>query len=431
MTTVDRLELELSEWLDAESAYHLPDHLGEVVAQTAVTRQRPCGRASKGGSPWMCPLARARSLPPRLGRVILIGLLVLALVGLAIVAAGSRQPRLPAPYGLARNGVLISSADGDIAGLDPVTYASSPLIGGPSFDFGPLFARDGTRFLFLRGAPDGCGQPDCGLILVVANADGTGVHELTAGVPAIDQVDWSPDGTQIAILAQAPGGNGHVIEVVDADGSGRRSLDVGRPAHAISWLPPEGDEIVFRGEQLTPEDPPSGIFAVRPDGSGLRQISTRPAADAQDFQGVAVSPDGISVAYQDAGLVGGWQVHIIDLATRTDRQLPAPAGAAQRGPVFSPDGTQIAYLRIDSANRLQLVVAPADGSGTGVGLGTPVAWAQGEPSLSNYAFTPDGKAIIANDDAELVTRLLPIDGSPPSVLARGELSFAVYQRIAP
>ena len=99
--------------------------------------------------------------------------------------------------------------------------------------------------------------------------------------------------------------------------------------------------------------------------------------------------------------------------------------------MFSPDGTQIAYLRIDAANQLQLVVAPADGSGTGVGLGTPVAWGQGEPSLSNYAFTPDGKAVIANDDAELVTRMLPIDGSPPSVLARGELSFAVYQRLAP
>ena len=116
--------------------------------------------------------------PPRLGRVILVGLLILALVALAIVAAGSRQQRLPAPYGLARNGALISSADGDIAGLDEVTHASSPLIGGPSFDFGPLFARDGTRFLFLRGAPDGCGQPDCGLILAVADADGTGVREL-------------------------------------------------------------------------------------------------------------------------------------------------------------------------------------------------------------------------------------------------------------
>jgi hypothetical protein len=41
MTTDDRLEVTLTEWLNTESGYHLPDHLGEVVAQTAVTRQRP------------------------------------------------------------------------------------------------------------------------------------------------------------------------------------------------------------------------------------------------------------------------------------------------------------------------------------------------------------------------------------------------------
>ena len=51
--------------------------------------------------------SRASTLAPhRLGRAMLIVLLVLAVVGLAIVAIGSRQPRLPAPFGLARNGEL-------------------------------------------------------------------------------------------------------------------------------------------------------------------------------------------------------------------------------------------------------------------------------------------------------------------------------------
>jgi hypothetical protein len=36
---------------------------------------------------------------------------------------------------------------------------------------------------FLRGAPADCGQPDCGLILMVANADGTGIRALTPVLP--------------------------------------------------------------------------------------------------------------------------------------------------------------------------------------------------------------------------------------------------------
>ncbi len=74
---------------------------------------------------------------------------------------------------------------------------------------------------------------------------------------------------------------------------------------------------------------------------------------------------------------------------------------------------------------------PQTATGRGSGSGAPSPGDLGEPSISNYTFTPDGKAIIANDDAEMVTRLLPIDGSPPSVLASGELSFAAYQRLAP
>ena len=57
--------------------------------------------------------------------------------------------------------------------VDPATGERRPLISGPAFDFGPVFSRDGTRFLFLRGGPTDCGQPDCGLLLMVANADGT------------------------------------------------------------------------------------------------------------------------------------------------------------------------------------------------------------------------------------------------------------------
>ena len=93
-------------------------------------------------------------------------LIVLALLIAAVVAVGigSRRP-LPPPFGLAQNGAVIASADGDILAVDPNTGRTSPLIADGSFDFGPSFSRDGTKFLFLRD-PDG---PDVHTGLVVAH----------------------------------------------------------------------------------------------------------------------------------------------------------------------------------------------------------------------------------------------------------------------
>jgi Tol biopolymer transport system component len=432
MTSVDRLEATIAEWLDAESAFHLPDHLGEVVARTAVTRQRPWWSGLERWLPMDLTTRASTLAPPRLGQLILIGLLILALVALAIAAAGAGHRRLPAPYGVAGNGRLVSSADGDIFLLDAVTDSSSPLIAGPTFDFGPVFSRDGTKMSFLRGGPTDCGQPDCGLILAVAEADGSGIRELTPGVPMLDGLDWSPDGTQLAILSAAGDGQGHDLTVVNADGSGMRTLNIARPAHLPSWLPPDGREIVFVGEQLSSDDPPPGIFAVHPDGSGLRQISVRPAVDAQDYGEVNVSPDGTLVGYRgDDGAGGLFQAHVLDLRTGLDRVLPSPAGVGQFGPLFSPDGQSVVYLRGLEGNVVQLVVAPADGSSTGRPIGPQAPLGADGPSINNYAFSPDGKAVVANFDVDKEARLIPIDGSPGSVLIDGELALPAYQRVAP
>ena len=185
---------------------------------------------------------------------------------------GSRQHRVPPPFGPARNGELLSSADGDIFVVDPTSgadHASS--IAGPAFDFGPMFSRDGTKFLFLRGGRDN------GLDIVVANADGSEASVVTQVVDGPDWVDWSPDGTRIAFLTRTE--DRGAINIVNVDGSDPHRLEVGQPANEFSWLPPDGREIVFRGEHQIDSDPPPAILAVRPDGSGLRTLSTRPAVD--------------------------------------------------------------------------------------------------------------------------------------------------------
>jgi WD40 repeat protein len=426
MTLNDGFDRTVSVWLDEQAGRGAPDYLGEVLAQTTRSRQRPAWSSLER---WLPVQTTLRLTPiPRMA-----GVLALVLLTLALVAAGlfvASRPRLPAPFGPARNGTLMSSHDGDIFAVDPITAKQTPLITGSPFDFGATFSRDGTKFIFLRGAPTVCSRPDCGLILMVANADGSGVRALTPGLPFLDWQDWSPDGTQVAIAAAAPDGNGHVIDVVNVDGSGMHTLDVGRPAHELSWLPPDGKEIVFRGEHLLASDPPSGIFAVRPDGTGLHPISIKPPTDPNDYQAIAVSPDGLYVAYQ-AAAPALFQIRILTIRTGEERVLPQPPKTAQLGGVFSPDGRMIAYLRADTDNLVRMVVAPVDASGTGIALGPRAPFGPDGPTINNYSWSPDGTAVIANYDGDKTARLLPIDGSAPTELAHGELALPAYQRLAP
>jgi hypothetical protein len=99
--------------------------------------------------------------------------------------------------------------------------------------------------------------------------------------------------------------------------------------------------------------------------------------------------------------------------------------------VFSPDGGKIAYLRIGSNGLLQMVVAPVDGTGLGIAIGPQARFGSDGPTINNYLWSPDGTTVIANYDVEKVARLLPIDGSPATVLAHGELALPAYQRLAP
>ena len=260
------------------------------------------GRASKGGSLWTRHFA-SRRVP-----------------GLAWVArARDRLADRPGWSGHRRRRVALdplacavracsqrrSSCRARTATSSPWTRSlpgNRRSITGPAFDFGATFSRDGTKFIFLRGSAVGLRQADCGLILMVANADGSGVRALTPGLP----------GARLAGLvarrhrrspspSRAPDGNGHVIDVVNVDGSGMRTLDVGRPAHELSWLPPDGREIVFRGEQLQASDPPSGIFAVHPDGTELHADLDRPGIDRTTTRRSRCRRTERTLTYQSSG----------------------------------------------------------------------------------------------------------------------------------
>ncbi len=357
---------------------------------------------------------------PRVAWLILV--LALVVTALVAIAVGSR-PKLPAPFGPASAGAYVLSRGGDIYRFDPKTATTSLLIGGPAFDFGPLFSHDGTHFAFLRGdvAPGDAGP----LTVMVADADGGHLRALTA--PSPDWADWSPDDRRIALMA---GGD---LYVVDADGSSAaRKLPMGGNVHFPTWLPPDGKEILVRLEAPVP-----AILAIRPDGTGLRTVSQRLAVNETDFGSLAVSPDGTQVSFDrwlppspSADPIP--RVVVMDIATGAETVLPTPDGTGQQATaVFSPDGRTVAYTRTYPNGTYQAVVAAADGSDAGRVLGTRV---MGGPDLGlTKAFTPDGTALIArygSDDAGR-TFLLPLDGSAVTEVDSGAFDFLDIQRLAP
>src|SRR6476659_47316 len=152
----DAFERTVTEWLHADAAHRVPDHLDAVLRVTSATSQRPAWSSLERWLPVDTTFRPRLFQTPRPSQVLLLGAVILALVAALLLYAGSQQHRLPPPFGPARNGIILSSGNGDIVQVDPAALARRTIVGGPTFDFGPGFSRDGTKLSFLRGTSD-CG----------------------------------------------------------------------------------------------------------------------------------------------------------------------------------------------------------------------------------------------------------------------------------
>ena len=141
---------------------------------------------------------------------------------------------------------------------------------------------DGSGFLTLAAgvvptwSPDGRIAFTNGVDILVMNADGTGVTNLTNETTpnvANDQPVWSPDGTKIAFRSNRSGHSD--LYVMNADGSGvtRLTADTateGRPA----WSP-DGTKIAFASNR----DGDYEIYVMNADGSGVVRLTDNGAFD--------------------------------------------------------------------------------------------------------------------------------------------------------
>ena len=174
-----------------------PDYRDDLLARAARTRQRP-GWSFPGRWLPMAEITSHTAVSPRLPwRAIALALVVITLLIVGALAfAGSRQPKLPSPFGVAGNGLIAFAQNGDIMTLDPATAASRVLVAGPEQDSAPVYSSDGTKIVFERVLVSGS------LALFVANADGSSVVRVTPDpITNVLARTFSRDGRSILVTA--------------------------------------------------------------------------------------------------------------------------------------------------------------------------------------------------------------------------------------
>ncbi len=148
-------------------------------------------------------------------------------------------------------------------------------------DFDAAWSPDGTEIAFSR-----CADPfgPCGI--AVANADGTGIQTLVDGNWFAGTPRYSPNGSRIVFDSDRGGFLDALWTVNRTTGRLRRITPPSLEAFYPDWSP-DGTRIVFTDNCCRAQ---SNVWTVRPDGSGLTQLTDFPTGHQGGF--ARYSPDG-------------------------------------------------------------------------------------------------------------------------------------------
>jgi dipeptidyl aminopeptidase/acylaminoacyl peptidase len=226
--------------------------------------------------------------------------------------------------------------------------------------FPPLrWSPDGTRLL-VRLLPIPLSQE-----IVIVAGDGSGFRVVASGGFGVFGGAWSPDGSRIAYSeAHASHGTDQRVYTVGADGSGRAGLvtdaesQLGQSDVDPAWSP-DGAAIAFRGYRVTPTSPGVSwfLFTIRPDGSELRQF---PLGDVYGFDWAPDARRFAVVQWRGGANAGYGNILVLDRDGGGSTRLSL-SDNVDADPVWSPDGTRLAFTSIRDGNQ-ELYVMNADGS---------------------------------------------------------------------
>lgn len=205
-------------------------------------------------------------------------------------------------------------------------------------------------------------------------------------VPQAEGCTYRPD----LVTASASGANQHVL--VPGIESETGEFYVANP----DWAP-SGKRLVF--------DSPRGIESINADGTGLETLTTSGLR-------ATFSPDGSRIAYLRTtsyegpeGTEYGTDVYVMDLATRESRQVTTDHQAVSTPPDWSPDGRHLVY-----GGQYGLKTADV-ATGEQTDLYDDATWPGALTDVRTPVYSPDGTRIAFSgwDDATATRRIYMVD----------------------
>src|SRR5918994_1015515 len=295
-----------------------------------------------------------------------LGAALAALVALAALSGTAREAQAAfsekivfASNRAAGKGVNNPTGDREIFTMTSNGTGARQLTTNAEHDVEPTLSPDGTRIAYMsRG--DQTSNPEGDWEIYVMNAaDGSGNRNLTDNGANVDDLvpNFSPDGTRIAYQSRGaqtsnPEGDDEVYAMNASDGTGKKNLSNNYLTidDYDADFSPDGTKIAYssHGAQASNPEGDSEVYVMNAlDGAGQTNLSNTGASVAEDVP--QFSPDGTKVAYQTSGTQtsnpeGDPEVYAMNAMDGTAKRNLTNNGINEVGPVFSPDGTKIAYL---------------------------------------------------------------------------------------